>query len=312
MPPEKTQRDAFWDRVYEIALANRDVVVVSADMGAPSLDKFRAHLSGQYVDVGIAEQQAIAVAAGLALEGKKVFAYAIAPFITLRCYEQIRLELAAMNIPVTLVGVGAGMSYDDSGPTHHTVEDISVLRILPNMRINSVSDSVMAAAFAELSCRFEFPNYVRLDRKRLPTIYREDQDFTPGLATLVMGDSYILATGNMVHRALDVSDELRKHGMKAGVVDIYTLPVNKGLFLNTVKEAKALFTLEEHTLPGGFGSAICEVLSDNHRPIPLKRFGLNLTTGYCYRYGGRERLQALYGLGKEDIINSILEEWGRL
>ncbi len=312
MPPEKTQRDAFWDRVYEIALANRDVVVVSADMGAPSLDKFRAHLSGQYVDVGIAEQQAIAVAAGLALEGKKVFAYAIAPFITLRCYEQIRLELAAMNIPVTLVGVGAGMSYDDSGPTHHTVEDISVLRILPNMRVNSVTDPVMAAAFAELSCRFEFPNYVRLDRKRLPTIYREGQDFTPGLATLVMGDIYILATGNMVHRALDVSDELRKHGMKAGVVDIYTLPVNKGLFLDTVKEAKALFTLEEHTLPGGFGSAICEVLSDNHRTIPLKRFGLNLSSGYCYRYGGRERLQALHGLGKEDIINSMLEEWGRL
>lgn len=303
----KTQRDAFWDKVYDIALTNKGVLIVSADMGAPSLDKFRADLSSQYVDVGIAEQQAIAVAAGLALGGKKVFAYSIAPFITLRCYEQIRLELAAMNIPVTMVGVGAGMGYDDSGPTHHTVEDISVLRILPNIRVHNMTDSVMASAFAELSCNLDYPNYVRLDRKPLPVIYKEDHDFTTGLTVLVHGsDMYIIATGNMVHRALEVSEELRNHSVDVGVIDVYTLPVNEELFLDTIKDIKALFTLEEHTLPGGLGSAICEVLADNSMLIPIKRFGLNFSTGYCYKYGGRQHLQSLYGLNKDAIVKSIL------
>ncbi|MDO9333527.1 MAG: transketolase C-terminal domain-containing protein [Dehalococcoidales bacterium] len=300
----KTQRDAFWDKVYEIALSNKDVVIVSADMGAPSLDKFRANLSSQYVDVGIAEQQAIAVSAGLALGGKKVFAYAIAPFITLRCYEQIRLELAAMNIPVTLVGVGAGMSYDDSGPTHHTVEDISILRALPNLRIHSITDSNMAIAIASMSCFLPYPNYVRLDRKVFPTIYSPLYDFSHGLANLtepkVVPDVYLVATGNMVHRALEVAQEL-----PLGVIDIFTLPINQDLFLKTVWKAKILFTLEEHTLPGGLGSAVCELLADNGLTIPVKRLGLDFSKGYCYQYGGREHLQSLYGLDKESIIRRI-------
>lgn len=304
----KTQRDAFFDTLYDIALINKDVVVVSADMGAPSLDKFRAHLPGQYVNVGIAEQQAIAVSAGLALEGKKVFTYAIAPFITLRCYEQIRLELAAMNIPVTIVGVGAGMSYNDSGPTHHTVEDIALLRILPNMKVHIMTDSVMAAAFARLSLDSTSPSYIRLDRKRLPEVYykeTKDAQFSGGLiATFnrVREQHYIIACGNMVHTALQVAKEIDS----TGVIDLYTLPINVPLFLDMIRGAKQLFTLEEHTLPGGLGSAVCEVLADNGISIPVKRLGLDFSKGYCYRYGGREQLQKLYGLDKDSIAEVLL------
>lgn len=302
-----SMRDALWNRVYELAKKDSDVVIVSADNGAPALDKFRKDLSGQFINTGIAEANTILVAAGLALGGKKVFAYAIAPFITLRCYEQIKVELAAMNIPVTLVGVGAGFSYDDSGPTHHTTEDLSIMRILPNMTVNNISDSVMAASFADISCEMASPNYLRLDRKVLPIIYKEGTDFSPGLTVLKRSnDTYIVATGNMVHRALEVSEELKKHSIEAGVIDLYTFPINEKLFLESLSGAKKIITLEEHILPGGMGSAVAEVLTDNNKFIPIKRIGLSYKKGYCYKYGGRENIQSLYGLDKESIVKTIL------
>jgi len=303
-----SMRDAFWNRLYEIARNNSDIVIVSADMGAPALDKFRKDLSGQFVSAGIAEQSAMLTASGLALGGKKAFAYAIAPFITLRCYEQIKMEWAAMNIPVTLVGVGAGFSYDDSGPTHHTIEDLSVMRILPNMTVNNITDSVMATAFADMSCKMTSPNYIRLDREVLPNIYKEGTDFSQGLTALKeSNDIYIVATGNMVHRALEVANELEKQSINVGVIDLYTFPINEKLFLEKISNAKRIVTLEEHTLPGGMGGAVAEVLADNNKLIPVKRIGLDCRKGYCYKYGGRGNIQSLYGLDKESLIKIVLD-----
>jgi len=303
-----TMRDAFLSRVYELAKENPDIIVLSADMGAPALDKFRKHLASQFFSTGIAEQNTILIGAGLALEGKKVFALAIAPFITLRCYEQIRIELAAMNLPVTIVGVGAGFGYDDSGPTHHAVEDLSVLRILPNFTIHNATDNVMARAFVDLSCKMPGPNYVRLDRKILPIIYQEETDFSQGLSVLKESqDIYLIATGNMVHRALEVAEVLKNHSLKVGVIDIYTFPINEKLLLEKIDGVKKVITIEEHTLPGGLGSAVAEILMDNNKFIPLKRIGLNLSKGYCYKYGGRENIQSLYGLDKKSLAKTILE-----
>jgi transketolase len=303
------QRDAFWNKIYDIAKDNKDVIVISADMGAPALDKFRRDLGGQFVNVGIAEQQAIVLAAGMAMDGKKVFTYAIAPFITLRCYEQIRVNLAGMNLPVTVVGVGAGYSYDEAGPTHHSLEDISTLRILPNMKVHSITDSVMAAGIAEISCKLGHPNYVRLDRKILPTVYSEDADFSSGISVLKEGKKlYIVATGNMVHQALKVSDELKKkHKVDAGVLDVYSIPINEKLFLKTIAGADRIVTMEEQTLPAGLGSAVCEVLADNNKLLPVKRIGLDLSTGYCYKYGGRSNIQTVMGLDKATVIKNILK-----
>lgn len=303
----RTERDAFWERIYELAREDRNLMIVSADMGAPALDRFRRDLPSQYVDTGIAEQQAIAVAAGLVMGGRKAFAYAIAPFITLRCYEHIRLEMAAMNVPVTIVGVGAGFSYDDSGPTHHTVEDLSALRILPNLRIDNITDSVMAEAIADISCTLKQPNYVRLDRKPLPALYAKGHDFTPGAHVFrPAADTCILSTGNMVHVALDIADALKRDGIDAGVVDCYRLPLPCEVLLPALAHVKTVFTLEEHTLPGGFGSAVCELLADNDVLARVKRFGLNFRNGYCYRYGGRENLQGLYGLDRATLTKAMI------
>lgn len=302
-----SQRDAFWDRVYELAKEDKDIALVIADMGAPALDKFRTDFPDQYIDVGIAEQQAIAVSAGLALSGKKVFAYAIAPFISLRCYEHIRVDLASMNLPVTLVGVGAGVSYDDAGPTHHAVDDLSALRVLPNLKIHTMTDSVMARAFAGISCAMDGPNYIRLDREVLPALYNEKSDFTAGLTVFSPGsDVCLVASGNMVHRALEVQQALKEKDVNAGVIDLFTFPINEEAFVKPATEAGQIVTLEEHTMPGGLGSAVCEVLADNGILRPVKRFGMDFRTGYCYRYGGRDNIQKYYRLDKESIVDTIL------
>ena len=299
-------RDAFWGRIYELAKGNKDIVLVTADMGAPALDKFRTDLATQYIDVGIAEQQAVALSSGLALCGKKPFAYAIAPFISLRCYEHTRLNLASMNLPVTLVGVGAGVSYDDSGPTHHAVDDISAMRIFPNLKIHNITDAVMASAFADISCKITYPNYVRLDRKILPIIYDEKADFSRGLTVLNPGkDVCIVATGNMVHRAIEVCESLKEREIDVGIIDVYTFPINEELFVEAVKDVKTLVTLEEHTLPGGLGSAVCEVLADHQILKPVRRIGMNFSTGYCYKYGGRDNIQSLYGLDREHLVEIV-------
>lgn len=305
-----SMRDAFFDELYPIAMKDKNIIVISADMGAPSLDKYRENLAEQYVNVGIAEQNMVNVATGLALEGKKVFVYAIMPFATLRCYEIIKVNLSLMNIPVTIIGVGAGFSYDDSGPTHHSTEDIAVMRALPNMVVLSPSDSIMAARFARMSCYMLTPNYVRLDREVLPLLYKPDADFADGLAVLKTGnDVCIIATGNMVHRAIEVSDKLKDHAINAGVIDLYRIkPINQKLLLASLEKAKWVVTLEEHLLIGGLGSAVLETLADNSKAIPVKRIGIQ--DKYLYAYGDRKNIQSICGLDTDSITNVTLAWFG--
>lgn len=302
-----SMRDAFFDELYEIAIKERNIIIVSADMGAPSLDKFRKDLGNQFINVGIAEQNMVTVATGLALNGKRVFIYAIMPFATLRCYEMIKVNLSLMNIPVTIIGIGAGFSYDDSGPTHHSTEDIAVMRVLPNMTILSPSDSIMSAKFARMSCQMSGPSYVRLDREILPLIYKQDTSFSDGLTNLKVGkDVCIISTGNMVHRAIEVSNKLKEHSINAGVIDLYRIrPINEELLLNSIGQSKRIVTLEEHLLTGGMGSAVAEILIDNGKTTPLKRIGIR--DKYYYAYGSRNNIQSLCGLDTDSVTKTTLE-----
>lgn len=287
----KTQRDAFFEALYEIAKEDKDVILISADMGAPSLDRWRENLPSQFVNAGIAEQSMITVATGLALSGKKVFCYAIMPFVTLRCYEAIKVNICAMNLPITLVGVGAGFSYDDSGPTHHATEDIAIMRALPNMTIWNASDSWMAGELAKVVYESSDPVYVRLDREVLPTIEYFAGHFPKlGFACIGRGETCVISTGNMVHKALDLmktSDIL--------VIDLYRLkPVDAGLLLKSIEGCHQVITLEEHLLAGGLGSIIAEIFADHNISIPLKRVGVK--DQYYYTYGGRRNIQEGAGL----------------
>ncbi|MCF7907774.1 MAG: hypothetical protein K9L86_02725 [Candidatus Omnitrophica bacterium] len=301
-----SQRDAFWNKVYDKAVLDKNIIVVSADMGAPALDQFRKDFPSQFVNVGIAEQNGIAISAGLALSGKKVFVYAIAPFITLRCLEQIRVNNAIMNIPITIVGVGAGFGYEDSGPTHHITEDLAIMRSMPNITIHSISDSIMSRAMAVISCQMKNTNYVRLDRLVLPNLYQENEDFSKGLSILEESkEAYIIATGSMVHVALEAAKNIKQQGFDIGVIDVYSLPFNEKLLIDFIKGVKRVVTLEEHFLPGGLGSAVCEVMQDKGVLLPVKRIGLSMEKGYCYKYGGRDIIRSYYGVDSGSVTNIV-------
>jgi transketolase len=304
-----TMRDAFFNALYDIAKQDRNVILISADMGAPSLDVFRRDLGSQFINVGIAEANMVTVATGLALSGKTVFIYAIMPFVTSRCYEMLKVDLSLMNVAVTAIGVGAGFSYDDSGPTHHSTEDLSIMRALPNMTIWNASDSIMAAHLAEMACQTTTPAYVRLDRQVLPVLYAESakEDFSQGLTPLKTGkDVCIIATGNMVHNALTVAEQLAAQSIDAGVIDLYRLkPLNIDGLLTQISHCKRLVTLEEHLLIGGLGSAVAELLVDSGVSLPLKRFGVQ--DAYIYAYGGRENIQRLCNIDIETVTWTIVE-----
>ena len=303
---ELSMRDAFLNELYGIARRDRNVVLLSNDFGAPSLDKFRRDLPGQFVHMGVAEQNMVNVAAGLAMAGKIVYMYSISPFLPLRCYEQIRVHLCFKGLHVTGVGVGAGFAYDKSGPTHHSVEDIAAMRVLPNMTILSCSDRVMAGAFAELTYKTPGPKYIRLDREKLPKMYMEGSSFEYGLSEVWHGeDIAIIATGYMVHKAIEVAKA--EHVAKIGVVDLYRAkPVNEKALLEIIKGYGAVMTLEEHFVDGGIGTIVAEVLNRNKWLMPLMRIGI--PDQYYFEYGGREALHRICGLDVESITKRI-QEW---
>ncbi len=300
-----TQRDAFFERLYELARDDRDVVIVAADMSAPALDKFRIDLPGQFVNVGIAEQNAIQIASGLALTGKKAFAYAISPFITLRCLEQIRVSNAIMGIPITIVGMGTGFSYCSDGPTHHLIEDLAVMRAFPNIRIVNVTDNSMAHAMADRGCGGQGTTYVRLDKDLHPNLYGPDADFGEGVAKILDGERYVVSSGPMVHVVKEVIESLG--AADVGLIDLYSLPVNVPAFLRQIEGARGLLTVEEHFLPGGLGSAVLEVLCDHGLSVPVKRIGIDAALGYthCYKYGGRDVIRSHYGIDSRNIAAAI-------
>ena len=301
-------RDAFFDEVYNIASHDPGVIFLTADMGAFSLNRFKADLSGQYINVGVAEQNMVSVAAGLALGGKKVFIYTIAPFVTQRCYEQIKVDICGMRLPVTIIGSGPGITYSSDGPTHHAIQDVADMRALPEMTIFNPSDPVMAAAAARIAYQSQGPVYVRIDKGKLPLLYDGSHDFSAGLALLKKGrDLTIVATGIMVPQAFKVVEELAMHSVDAGIIDIYRLkPINEELLLTFIGQSDRIVTLEEHSLIGGIGSAVSEILVDNRKAIPVKRIALSEKN--CLGYGDREWMHSFYGLDVKSIVKTVLDE----
>jgi len=287
-------------------LSEWDIIIITADQGAPSMDQIRADLPGQFINVGIAEQNAIVVGAGLAMRGKKVFIHAIASFITLRCLEQIRLMASMMEIPLNIVGVGAGIGYESSGPTHHLLEDLAVIRAFPGIEINSITDSVMAGIAVDHVLQSKSAHYVRLERKKLPDLYRADHDFSTGLARLRDGKNVVIvSTGIMTHEAIALSEKFSKDDLSAGVVDIFKLPIDPEELSKALSGVEVVVTLEEHFLPGGLGGAVCEALQDAGRLIPVHRLGFGHDKSYCYTYGGRDLIRQHYGLGAKQLEDKI-------
>jgi transketolase len=302
------QRDVFIDEIRKAAVRDRDVYFISADFGAPALDQFRTEFPHQFIHAGISEQNMIDMAAGIALTGKKVYVYAMAPFITLRCLEQLKCAIALMNLPVTVLAVGVGLGYADAGPTHYTTEDVACMRSLIGVEVYSPGDDESAHEIAKLSYTSPAFRIIRLDRNALPTIYSRGfaEHMNKGFVELTKGEGVcILSYGYMLHRAMTVQRELATRGVRCGVIDVFRIkPIDTDL-LNAIAKYDSLVTVEEQCLSGGFGSSILEACADGN--VQRRFYRLGLAEKYCYENGGRDYLLDHLGLST-DAIAEVVEK----
>lgn len=309
----RAMRDAFLERTWQAMAADEKIFFTSADFGSPVLDKIRSDFPQRFVNVGIAEQNLINVSAGLALEGYKVFAYAIAPFITMRCYEQVRVSLALLSevrpMNINLIGVGAGYSYVVSGPTHQCYEDITLMRALPNFQVFSPSDHVTAAALFDRCHQTIGPKYLRFDAQVLPVIYNDvAPDLQKGFNEHRRGDSLCLvATGYMLHTALKIADALIDEGILVGVIDLFDLArFSHADFEDLVAPYDSLVTLEEGFRGrGGIDSMFFEFFA--RRGTNKKLLNIGVEGGYRFELGTREELHEMVGIGPSVALGKIKE-----
>jgi len=310
-PQAKAMRDTLLGSIHQAMLQDPDIFFVTADFGSPVLDKIRADCPSRFVNVGIAEQNLINVSAGLALEGFKVFAYAIAPFITMRCYEQIRVNLALLSevrpMNVNLIGVGAGYSYVVSGPTHQCYEDLTAMRALPNMRIFSPADQVMAAALPARCLGSNGPKYLRLDAQVLPVLYQaEPATFDAGFHEHRRGEKVcLLATGYMVHTALKVADRFAASGVSVGVIDLFDLcGFSENELHSRLASYGGVVTMEEGFRGrGGMDAMMFDYIA--RREIDIRMLNIGVEGGYRFELGDRCALHEKVGIGVESVTRRV-------
>lgn len=311
MKPE-VMRDVLIGEICARMKENSEIFFLSADFGSPALDQLRADFPERFVNVGIAEQNMVSIAAGLGLEGKTVFAYAIAPFLTMRAFEQIRISLALMaqtrEVNVNLIGVGAGLSYDVTGPTHHCLEDIALMRLLPNVGVISPADSSQMREIAAHAVENKKPCYIRLDGKAQPRVYPDGTkpSFADGFGTLRYGrDTCLIATGYMTHVALEVADLLKEEGEEIGVVDLFRLKdPNRDRLKKALGGYRKLVTLEEGFIwRGGLDSLVASLDLASSTPRELHPVGFD--DGYVFEVGDRKHLHEVAGLGVEQIATRV-------
>ncbi len=310
-------RDALLQRIYENMATDKDIFFVTADFGSPVLDKIRGDYPDRFINVGIAEQNLINVSAGLALEGYKVFAYAIAPFITMRCYEQIRVSLAILSqvrpMNVTLIGVGAGYSYVVSGPTHQCFEDLSLMRALPSLSVHSPADHVTAAAQFESCLAFKGCSYLRLDAQVLPIIYEQAPDLKRGFHVHREGQGIVLlATGYMVHTAKQVAEKLAQTGIDAGVIDLFELTqFDEKAMLAALAPYDGIVTLEEGFRGrGGMDSMMFDFAVRHDLSAKINNIGVK--PAYQFELGTRASLHEHIGIGVEAVCQTVTNFAGKL
>lgn len=299
---------AFFNELCEIAEKDKNVLFLTADQGAWALERFRKKLPDQFFNIGISEQNMISLAAGLTMGGKRIFLHAITPFMMQRCFEQVKLDICLGDLPVTLVGSGSSLTYSVHGPTHQALEDLSMMRVLPRLTILNPCEQYSAQAAARIAYECDGPVYVKIEKGSHPILYNSNSPFQEGVSELKKGDDLcIIGTGIMTQKAFLIAEQLKKASIEAGIIDIFKIkPLNEKLFLKKIRNTKAIATVEEHTIIGGIGSAICELLTDRGINIPIIRFGIN--DEYCERCGDRDWLNKYYGL---DVVtvSQKLKDW---
>lgn len=300
-------RISFFASISQEAKNNKNIFVLTGDLGYKLFDHFRDSFPERFIDVGIAEQNMIGIASGLALSGKKVYCYSIAPFLVMRAFEQIRVDVAYHNADVKLIGVGGGISYGMEGYTHFGLEDLALMRSLPNMTVVAPADAYEAQAFARISCEYDCPMYIRLGKNGEKPICKSIPDIQLGKAVKLHDgkDIAVFAIGNMVHVGMLVVDMLKKRGISPTIINMHTLkPLDVEAVLRIASTHGTIFSLEEHIIDGGLGSAIAEVLSEGAYSGRFKRIGISeVIKGVV---GHADYLRDIYGLTPSKVYETIM------
>ncbi len=295
-------RNAYLDQLYELAGKDKNVLALISDNGAIVYDKYRRDFPEQYMNFGIAEANMIAAAAGMASRGKIPFAYTIGSFLAYRALEFIRNDVCYQNQNVKIVGIGSGCVYAGLGPTHHVTEDISILRSMPNLTLFSPASPLESKKITQAAYEIEGPVYIRLGRNGEPEIYDGDYDFALGKGIVLRDgkDITLVGSGTMVYDLLQVADALAKDGITARIINMHTLkPFDSELIEKAAEETRAILTVEDHSLYGGLGSIVAEIIAEKRLDVKLMMMGLK---GFADGYGNVEEIKARNGLGIADII----------
>ena len=300
-------RKQFTDTLVELAHQDKDIVAVTTDArGSVTLGDFANQLPAQFVECGIAEQNAVGISAGLAHSGKKVFCCGPACFYVARALEQVKVDLAYSQNPVTILGVSGGVAYGALGATHHSLHDIAVLRTFPGMTVCLPSDWRVTRKLVRFLVDFDKPCYVRVGRAAVPEIYPDDDfEFHLGKAiTLVDGtDLTIVATGETVYHAWQAALLLKEKGISARVLDLsWIKPFDSEAIRQAALETGRIITVEEHSRYGGLGALVCECLSEH--PVPVRIIGI---PDENVIHGTNAEIFHHYGLDAEGIVKSALD-----
>ena len=300
-------RKMFTDTLLELAREDKDIIAVTTDArGSVTLGDYAAALPGQFVECGIAEQDAVGISAGLAHSGKKVFCCGPACFYVARSLEQVKVDLAYSENPVTILGVSGGVAYGALGATHHSLHDIAALRTFPGMTICLPSDWRVTKKLVRFLVDVQKPCYVRVGRAAVPDVYADDSfPFEVGKAIEVLqgSDVTIVATGETVYHAWQAGLKLKREGISARVLDLsWIKPFDAEAIQRAARETGRIVTVEEHSRYGGLGAMVCEVLSEN--PVPVRILGIpdeNVV------HGSSKEIFHHYGLDAEGIVGSVVD-----
>jgi transketolase len=303
-------RNTFIKTLIKLAEQDERIFVITPDLGFSVLEEFEQKFPDRFLNVGIAEANAVSIASGLALSGKIVYVYSIMPFVTMRPFEQIRVDVAYMNTNVRLVGVGAGLTYGPAGATHHSIEDIAIMRALPNMTVFAPCDPYEVEKITEESVSHQGPIYFRLAKKGEPIISNQQENIKIGKANYIKrcSDSKIaiLFTSNASDIALEISQKLEKEKLENELVSMHTIkPFDYKALEDILKNKKYIFTIEEHSIIGGLGSVVAEYIAESIQNPVFKRFAL--PDEYSHYVGSQYYIREKFAFTTESIYTKIIE-----
>jgi transketolase len=290
-------RTTFINTLIELARKDSRIYLVIADLGFSVVEDFQKEFPERFINTGIAEANAVNIASGLAVTGKIPFVYSIVPFLTMRAFEQVRVNCAYMNTNVKLVGVGGGVAYGPAGATHHAIEDISIMRSLPNMKVIAPGDPIETKSLIKSAVDIDGPTYIRLSKNNEPLLVTEQKSIVLGKANIFKegDDLTILSTGNFFESSIKVSELLEKKGYSVELANFHTIkPLDKDYLLKRISLEKPIFTIEEHNIIGGLGSAVSEVIAESTFNPLFKRFGI--PDKYSHFVGDQEYIRKCWDI----------------